>query len=207
MSKNVLFIKGTPLSAGSSRSMEVAEAFLEVYKQVNPKDKIIEKDLFNLDVPYIDGDVLSGWAAYAADKVPIGIEATKVAALKAFTDEFLNVDKLIIQSPMWNLGIPPQLKGYLDTLVVAGTTFKYTPDGPVGLMTGKKAIYIHGSGGVYSDGKIPQHSDAYVHTILNFIGVDVAPTLWVEGIDFNPSAKEEIMKAALVKAKEAATTF
>jgi len=207
MSNNVLFIKGTPLPAGPSRSMEVANAFLETYKQANPNDNIIEKDLFNVDIPYIDGDVLSGWWSYAADKVPTGIEAKKVAALKAFTDEFLTIDKLIIQSSMWNLGLPPQLKGYLDTIVVAGTTFKYTANGPVGLMQDKKAIHIHGSGGVYSDGNLTQHSDAYVQTILNFIGVDVAPTLWVEGIDHNPSAKEEIMEATLAKAKEAALTF
>jgi len=207
MSKKVLFIKGTPLATGISRSKEVADAFIEAYKHANPNDEIIEKDLFTLEIPYIDADLLNGWSKYGNGETPIEIEASKVAAYAVFTDEFLAVDKLIIQSPMWNLSIPSQLKGYLDTLMVAGKTFEYTENGPRGLIIGKKAIHIHGAGGIYSNTTGIEHSDSFVTGILKFIGMDVAPTIWVEGIDSNPEKKEEIMKAAIAKAKEVASTF
>lgn len=207
MSNNVLFIKGTPLPAGASRSLEVADVFLETYKALNPNDTIIEKDLFNVDVPYIDGDVLAGWAAFAAGAELTDVQAKKVAAFGTFTDEFLNADKIIIQSSMWNLSLPPQVKAYMDTLMVAGKTFKYTPTGPVGLMNGKKAIHIHGAGGVYSTNPGIDHSDSYIRAIFNFIGVEVAPTVWVEGIDYNPSEKENIMSKAKETALVAAKSF
>lgn len=207
MSKKVLFIKGTPLPAGPSRSMEVARVFIESYQAANPNDELIEKDLFTIDIPYIDGDILSGWHKYAAKETLTEVESQKVAAFAALTEEFVAADKIIIQSSMWNLGIAPQLKGYLDTLMVAGTTFQYTENGPVGLMTDKKAIHIHGSGGVYSNTTGIEHADSFVTGILGFLGAEVAPSILVEGIDYNPEAKEAIMTAAIAKAKETAQTF
>lgn len=207
MSKKVLFIKGTPLPPGPSRSMEIATAFIEAYKKMNPNDEIIEKDLFTLEIPYIDGDILSGWNKIAKQETLTSIEASKTAKFAAFTAEFFTADKLIIQSSMWNLSIPAQLKGYLDTLMVAGTTFKYTEKGPIGLMNEKKAIHIHGSGGVYSNTTGIEHSDSFVTGILKFLGIHVEPTIWVEGIDSDPSRKNEIMTAMTEKAKTIAETF
>lgn len=207
MSKKVLVVTATPLSPVASRSKAVTEAFLEAYQAKNPNDEIIRRDLFGMEMPYIDGDMLNGWGKYASGEAPTEKEADLVAAFAALTDEFLAADRLIIQSPMWNLSIPAQLKGYLDALMVAGKTFAYTEAGPRGLVQGKKAIHIHGAGGTYSNTTGIEHSDAFVTGILKFIGLDVAPTIWVEGIDSNPDAKEAIMSAALVKAKEAAEQF
>jgi len=203
MSKKVLFIKGTPATS----SKKVAEEFVEAYRIANPNDEIVEKDLFEVEIPYIDTDILSGWSKYAKGEVPTEIEASKVSTFAAFTEEFLAADKLIIQSTMWNLSIPSQLKSYLDTLMVAGKTFEYTENGPKGLATNKKAIHIHGAGGVYSNTTGIEHSDSYVTGILKFIGMEVVPTIWVEGTDANPEKKGEIINKAITKAKEVAPTF
>lgn len=207
MSKKVLYVTGTPLPTGVSRSKEVAEVFINAYKKANPSDIIIEKDLFASWIPYIDGELLSGWKKQENGEVPTEAEASKLAAYAASTEEFLTADKIIIQSSMWNLSIATQLKGYLDTLVVAGKTFSYTENGPKGLMKGKKAIHFHGAGGVYSDTVGVEHSDSFVTGILKFIGIEVLPTIWVEGIDSNPDRKDEIMQAAFEKAKKAAMIF
>jgi len=206
MSKKVLYVKGSP-ATGGSKSQKVADAFIEAYKLANPTDEIIEKDLFEIDIPYIDTDILSGWTKYGKGEAPTEIEASKVAKHAAFTEEFLAADKLILQTSMWNLSVPTQVKGYLDTLMVAGKTFAYTENGPTGLVKDKKAIHIHGAGSVYSNTIGIEHSDSFVTGILGFIGVQVAPTIWVEGIDANPDQKEAIMAEAIRKAKEAAKTF
>jgi len=207
MSKKVLFIKGTPLPAGISRSMEVANAFIVAYQKQNPNDEIIERDLFSGEVPYIDGDVLSGWGKFANNEALTETETRKVTAFNVFTEEFLAADKVIVQSSMWNLSVAPQVKGWLDTINVAGKTFNYTEAGPVGLVTDKKAIHIHGAGGIYSTTAGSQHSDALVTDILKFIGTDVLPTIWVEGLDYNPEAKEETMQKIIATAETVARQF
>ena len=91
--------------------------------------------------------------------------------------------------------------------MVAGQTFKYTAEGPVGLMKGKKAIHIHGSGGVYSNTTGIEHADSYVTGALRFMGIEVAPTIFIEGIDYDPSQKDAIMSRITEQAKEVAKQF
>ena len=109
-------------------------------KKNNPADEVIELELYGMDVPLIDADVLNGWEKSRAGQPLTSEEARKVTAIHDFTHQFMNADKFIIQSSMWNLGIQPLLKAYFDTVMVAGQTFKYTAEGPVGLMKGKKAF-------------------------------------------------------------------
>lgn len=203
----ILFIKGTPQNEELSRSLKIAGQFVEEYKKENPSDEVIELDLYGMNVPLIDADVLNGWNKLGNGEVVTDEEMRKINAINTFTDQFVEADKYIFQSSMWNLGIQPLVKAYFDTVMIAGKTFKYTAEGPVGLMTGKKAIHIHGTGGVYSNTTGIEHSDSYVTTVLGFMGIEVAPTIWVEGIDYNPSQKEEIMAAASEKAKKLAKQF
>lgn len=207
MSQKVLFVKGTPLPAGPSRSTEVAEAFIKAYQEANPTDVVVVRDLFAGDVPFIDGDVLSAWGKYGAGETPTDVEASKAAAFKAWTDEFVAADKVVVQSSMWNLSVAPQVKAWLDTICVAGTTFNYTAEGPVGLATDKKAIHIHGAGGVYSSTTGVEHSDSLVTGVLGFVGANVEPTIWVEGLDFDPSQTETLMAQMIAKAEAVGKAF
>ncbi len=206
MSK-VLFIKGTPQSEEQSRSTQVARAFINEYKELNPTDEVIELDVYQANVPLIDADFLSAQKKLRSEEALTDVEAQKVAAVDAFTEQFTEADKYIIQSSMWNLGIQPLLKAYFDTIMSAGKTFKYTPEGPVGLMKGKKAMHIHGMGGFHEQAIGMEHSDSYVKGVLGFVGVEVVPTIFVEGVDYDPSKEEEIVAAASEKAKAVARTF
>lgn len=206
MSK-VLYIKGTPQSEEKSKSSHIARTFVEEYKKNNPADEVIELELYGMDVPLIDADVLNGWEKSRAGQPLTSEEARKVTAINDFTHQFMNADKFIIQSSMWNLGIQPLLKAYFDTVMVAGQTFKYTAEGPVGLMKGKKAIHIHGSGGVYSNTTGIEHADSYVTGALRFMGIEVLPTIFIEGIDYDPSQKDAIMSRITEQAKEVAKQF
>ncbi|AHL71603.1 FMN-dependent NADH-azoreductase [Bacillus altitudinis MN12] len=206
MSK-VLFVKGTPQSEEQSRSTQVARAFITEYKKVNPTDEIIEVDVYYANVPLIDADFLTGQKKLRSGEVLTDVESQKIEAVNAFTKQFMEADKYIIQSSMWNLGIQPLLKAYFDTIMSAGKTFKYTSEGPEGLMKGKKAIHIHGMGGFYSQAIGMEHSDSYVRGALKFVGIEVEPTIFVEGIDYDPTKEEEIVTSTIEKAKTVARTF
>lgn len=198
----VLLIKGTPAAQGS-KSWEIAQELASEFKAQNPSATIETIDLYGIDLPEIDTDVLTAWGKFATGGEPTATEASKVEKLNAMVDKFIGADRYIVQSSMYNLGIPHKLKGYLDACITAGKAFKYTEKGPEGLLTDKKAIHVHGAGGFYSGGQAPEFSDSYIQGILGFAGIQVKPTIWIEGVDFDPSKKDEVMAAALEKAKAA----
>ncbi|MBC1557424.1 FMN-dependent NADH-azoreductase [Listeria booriae] len=197
----LLFIKASPLPDDVSRSMVVATAFLEKYQEENPDDVVERIDVYTHDIPMIDGAFMAAGNALREGKEFTDLDPEmqqKLTQFDALTQQFIDADKYVIVSPLWNLGIPPMLKAYFDTVVVAGKTFRYTETGPEGLLKGKKALQIHGSGGVYSTGEsdLETHGEPYINTILNFIGIETLPSVFVEGVDYDPTRKDEILNAA-----------
>lgn len=211
MSK-VLYITANPKSAKDSFSLSVAEAFLETYRQANPKDEIIHLDLYKMNIPLIDENVFSGWG-----KLQQGVafdqlnpeESNSVAQINQLCDQFIAADKYIFVTPMWNLGLPPKMKAYVDTFFMAGKTFKYTENGPVGLLNDKKAVHIQARGGVYSEGpaKAFEFGDSYIRTALTFLGVTSIESVIVEGMAQTPDKAEAIKTAAVDRAKQVAQNF
>ncbi|MBC2077938.1 FMN-dependent NADH-azoreductase [Listeria booriae] len=197
----LLFIKASPLPDDVSRSMVVATAFLEKYQEENPDDVVERIDVYTHHIPMIDGAFMAAGNALREGKAFTDLDPEmqqKLTQFDALTQQFIDADKYVIVSPLWNLGIPPMLKAYFDTVVVAGKTFRYTETGPEGLLKGKKALQIHGSGGVYSTGEsdLETHGEPYINTILNFIGIETLPSVFVEGVDYDPTRKDEILNAA-----------
>jgi FMN-dependent NADH-azoreductase len=186
--KKVLFIKANPKTSTQSFSLGASEKFMKEYQEINPKDEIVELDLYKLDIPYIDEDVFSGWG-----KLGQGVAFTelteeeqyKVSTINKFTEQFIEFDKYVFASPLWNFSLPPKMKVYIDTLMVAGKTFKYTAEGPVGLLSNKKALHVQASGGFYSEGptKAMEHGNSYLKTVLGFMGVSDISTVLLEGVN------------------------
>ncbi|WP_431087648.1 FMN-dependent NADH-azoreductase [Paenibacillus sp. 8b26] len=203
----ILFIKSTPVQDELSRSTQIARIFLERVMELNPSDEVIEMDLFNMEVPFVDMDVLNAKTKLRTmtfDDLTEN-EKSKIKVFDQFTQQFMNADKYIIVSPLWNLGFPPVLKAYFDAVCWAGKTFRYTPHGAVGLLENKLGIHIHGCGGKYSTGGA--YSDPYVRGVMNFMGVEMLPTIFVEGIDENPDQSEQILASAKEKALDMAESF
>lgn len=173
----MLYIKANPKPEDQSFSLSVAREFLNTYRQqVSPDDEITEIDLYQVDIPYLDTDVFNGWGKLQqgmAFEQLTATEKTKVNAINQFTDQFVAADKYVFVTPMWNFSVPPKMKAYIDTICVAGKTFKYTEEGPVGLLSNKKAVHIQARGGIYSEGpaKDFEFGDRYLRTVLTFLGV------------------------------------
>ena len=211
MSK-LLYITANPKAEEQSYSLSVGRAFLEEYKNANPDDDIIELDLYQTHIPHIDTDVFSGWGKLQQGKAFDELSAeekTKVARINELTDQFISADRYVFVTPLWNFSFPPMVKAYIDTICIAGKTFRYTAEGPVGLLQGKRAVHIQARGGVYSEGpaKDMEFGDKYLRTVLGFIGIQDVQTVVVEGMAQMPDQAQSIKEKAIANAREAARGF
>jgi FMN-dependent NADH-azoreductase len=136
-------------------------------------------------------------------------EKDKVSRINTLTEQFISADKYVFVTPMWNFSIPPKMKAYIDTICIAGKTFKYTAEGPVGLLTDKSAVHIQARGGVYSEGPARdfEFGDRYIRTILTFLGVPSIESVIVEGMAQMPNEADNIKAKAIERAKEVARNF
>ena len=107
---------------------------------------------------------------------------------------------------MWNLSVPAILKAYIDYVSVVGIAFKYTEQGPVGLLENKKAVYVAARGGAYSG--TPYEMDGiYLRTMLNFFGIKDIETIAAEKLDVAGEDVEKIVQDSISEAKEVANKF
>ncbi|MBU3160004.1 FMN-dependent NADH-azoreductase [Clostridium frigoris] len=211
MSK-VLYITANPKTKENSFSLAVGNEFLETYKSSNPNDEITILDLYKTEVPFIDEVVLRAWGKLGAGVTFEQLdskEQTKVVAMNNLLDQFLAADKYVFVTPLWNFTIPPMMKAYLDNICIVNKTFKYTENGPVGLLSDKKAVHIQARGGVYSVGPAMDYElgDRYINTILSFIGITDKQSIIVEGMNATPDKAEEIKINAINEARKVALKF
>ncbi|UKS28021.1 NAD(P)H-dependent oxidoreductase [Paenibacillus sp. HWE-109] len=209
----VMYITAHPLDPQSSYSLAVGKEFIEAYREANPGDEVIHLDLYKENIPQFDADVLRGW-----EKLRLGssfdqltdAEKSKVARLEAIVDQFVAADKYVYVSPMWNFSIPPVLKAYTDATSIPGKTFKYTEDGPEGLLTGKKALHIQASGSVYLEGPLAplEMGYSYLNKVLHFYGIQSIEAIFVEGTALKSQEQATAIKEkAIAHAKEVAKRF
>jgi FMN-dependent NADH-azoreductase len=120
----------------------------------------------------------------------------------AYMDELFASDILVIGAPMYNFTVPTPLKAWIDRIVVAGKTFRYTAAGPEGLLKGKKTYIASARGGVYSAGSPAaalEHHESYLLGLLAFLGVTDVTVVRAEGVGAGPQAREAAVAQALAE--------
>ncbi|WP_415336594.1 NAD(P)H-dependent oxidoreductase [Clostridium perfringens] len=198
MSK-VLYIKANIKNEGESRTFKVSDSFVEEYKKNNPEDEIITLDLYKENIDFLRADDL-GKLFGPKD------EESKNNSILKYAYQFADADKYIIAAPMWNLSFPAILKAYIDYVSVSGITFKYTAEGPVGLLNNKKAVHIVSRGGGY-DNSPYEMGDRYLRTILGFFGIKDIETIVIDNLDVMGVNVEEKVEEGIEKAISLAKKF
>ncbi|EOU1841698.1 FMN-dependent NADH-azoreductase [Clostridium perfringens] len=198
MSK-VLYIKANIKNEGESRTFKVSDSFVEEYKKNNPEDQIITLDLYKENIDFLRADDL-GKLFGPKD------EESKNNSILKYAYQFADADKYIIAAPMWNLSFPAILKAYIDYVSVSGITFKYTAEGPVGLLNNKKAVHIVSRGGGY-DNSPYEMGDRYLRTILGFFGIKDIETIAIDNLDVIGVNVKEKVKEGIEKAISLAKKF
>jgi FMN-dependent NADH-azoreductase len=204
----LLVVRAHPLTSEFSRSMQLTDEFVHVYAGAHPDDDVVDLNLYNRAIPEIDLDLLSAWQKLGAGTPFVHMHAAeqmKATLFEGYTTQFLGADKVVVANPLWNLQVPTRLKAWIDTISVAGRTFRYDDDGiAVGLVRGKKAVHIQTSGGVFG-GLDP--ASVYVQTIFTFLGVEDFTHIGAEGMDHDPEHAGEIVATALARVREVAAAF
>ena len=114
-------------------------------------------------------------------------------------DEFLGADTIVVGAPMYNFTLPTQLKAWIDRILVAGKTFRYTESGPEGLAGGRRVIVGLARGGFYDKGSPAsslEHLESYLRGVFNFIGIE-PEFVAADGLAVSPEQREQSIKLAL----------
>ena len=205
----VLYVKGNPKGTEQSYSLRLGQDFITAYQAAHPDAVVSELDLYEDHIPLIDADVMTGWGKLAAQSELSHHEASKVQRLGELVDQFLAHDLIVIAAPMWNFGYPPMVKAYIDAVSVAGKTFTYTENGPVGLVKDTKAVIIEARGGVYANTphSVVEHSQSHLRAVLGFLGIADVQTVLAEGFNATPDKAEEIFAQATDRGQQLAASL
>ncbi|RCW45482.1 FMN-dependent NADH-azoreductase [Paenibacillus prosopidis] len=205
----VLFVKANDRAIEQAVSVKLYHAFLESYKNSHPEDTIIELDLFQEELPYMNADMINGnfKAARGFDLTAEEQAAAQVST--KYVDQFIAADKVVFAFPLWNFTIPAVLHTYIDYLFQAGKTFSYTAEGPVGLITDKKVAILNARGGIYSEGPAAAAEMSYnlIKNTLGFFGVTDIESIIVEGHNQLPDQADKIITTGIAQAEKVAAGF
>ena len=181
---NILQINSSARSTGSE-STRIADAIVARLQAANPGANVVRRDLAANPHPSIDEATLGALFTPADQRTPE--QAARVALDDALIAEVQAADAIVIGAPMYNFGITVQLKSWFDAIARAGVTFRYTAEGPEGLLKNKKVFVALSRGGVHkngaSDSQVP-----FLKTFLGFIGLTDVSFVYSEGHGMGPEA-------------------
>ena len=123
-------------------------------------------------------------------------DADEAALAATVMDEFLQADVIVVGAPMYNFGIPSQLKAWIDRVAVAGKTFRYTADGPQGLAGGKRVVVAASYGGFHAADASSNFVEPYLRFVFGFLGIDDIEFVTVEGLAVSPEQRAAAMSDA-----------
>ena len=192
----VLIVKAHPLDPPKSYALRALEEFETRFASLHPEDMIEIVDVFEDQIPTLDKPLLEAMAAAKKGEEIASEQAERLERYNAFTQQFLSADKIVVVNPLWNLNVPSQLVSWINTINVAGLTFKYGPEGSIGLIKDKKLLHIQSNGGVYA-GQDP--AAQYIKSIFEFLGFKDIQQVFIEGQSADPSQAQAIFEEAMGK--------
>jgi FMN-dependent NADH-azoreductase len=165
--------------------------------------EIVRRDIGGNPIPHLGPETVTAIRTGEAS-TEAGREA--LALSDALIEELRAADVLVIGAPMYNFGIPSTLKAWFDHVLRARVTFRYTADGPEGLLTGKKAIVVESRAGLYSEGPSValDSQEPHLRTLLAFMGITNVTFVRAEKLAFGPEAAEASLAAASGELRELA---
>ncbi|AAY90829.1 FMN-dependent NADH-azoreductase 2 [Pseudomonas protegens] len=184
-----------------SVSRQLTQTFIQQWQAAHPGDSITVRDLARNPVPHLDANLLGGWMKPAEQRS--AAEQDSLQRSNELTEELLAADVLVMAAPMYNFAIPSTLKAWLDHVLRAGVTFKYTDTGPQGLLTGKRAYVLTARGGIYA-GSTADHQEPYLRQVMGFIGIHDVEFIHAEGLNLGGDFHEKGLNQANAKLAQVA---
>jgi len=165
-----------------SNSIKLGQAIVTKLIEAHPDASVEEVNLIEENYPHLDAPHFQAFLTPAAELTEVDQEAIKYSD-KAIR-QLMEADYIVIGSPFYNFGIHSALKAWIDHIIRAGVTFRYTEQGPVGLIKGKKVYIALASGGIYSDGPAQSYdfNGPYLKQVLGFLGMTDLKIFRAEGL-------------------------
>ena len=183
----ILQINGSARRDGAN-STRLANDIVERLKASHPGAQVTLRDLAATPHPVLDETALGALFTPAEQRTPE--QAARVALDDALIAELQAHDVIVLGVPMYNFGVTVQIKAWLDAVARAGVTFRYTANGPEGLVKGKTVYVALARGGIYRD--TPNDSQVpYLKTMLGFLGMTDLRFIYAEGLAMGPEAVEK----------------
>lgn len=177
--RNTLVQINSSLFSGNGQSSALADQFVAKWQAAHPDGTVFRHDLTTENIPHLDGPRFLSFLAKPEERT------AEQQAVVAYSDTLINelraASTIVIGLPLYNFGVPSQLKAYFDHIARAGETFRYTSEGPVGLLTGKRAYVVAARGGNYAGTPLDTQTN-YVRDFLAFIGITDVTFVYAEGL-------------------------
>jgi FMN-dependent NADH-azoreductase len=196
---NILQINSSARREGSY-STRLADRLVARLRQADPEATLTVRDLTTTPHPTLDESALGALFTPASQRT--AEQAARVALDDALIAEIAAADVVVLGVPMYNFGVPAQLKNWIDAIARVGVTFRYTASGPEGLLKGKKVYVALARGGKYrntpADTQVP-----YLSTVLGFLGMTDVHYVYAEGLSMGADAEREALATAYAEIEDA----
>ena len=175
------------IMADASVSRQLSQAIVSQLSEKHAQVEVEYLDLATQPIPHLDAEIL------------MGQNVEQSALGERIIQQYLDADVVVIGAAMYNFGITSTLKAWIDRISVAGRTFKYTENGPVGLAGDKKAYIASSRGGVYGENSPVDFQEDFLKTVFNFTGVTDVEIIRAESVNMGPELKDKAIAAALAQ--------
>lgn len=175
------------IMADASVSRQLSQAIVSQLSEKHAQVEVEYLDLATQPIPHLDAEIL------------MGKDVEQSALGECIIQQYLDADVVVIGAAMYNFGITSTLKAWIDRISVAGRTFKYTENGPVGLAGDKKAYIASSRGGVYGENSPVDFQEGFLKTVFNFTGVTDVEIIRAEGVNMGPELKDKAIATALAQ--------
>ncbi|RCK44700.1 FMN-dependent NADH-azoreductase [Thalassospira profundimaris] len=194
---NILHVNAS-VNGENSNSRHIASKLIERIVAADPSAKVVERDANDKAISALTGETVG--AFYTPEESRTDAQKEVIAVSDKMVAELQAADVLVIGAPMYNFSVPSTLKAWVDLIARVGVTFKYTENGAVGLLGGKKAYVVVATGGV------PVNSPAdfatpYLKQVLGFVGISEVEVIDASGFAVNA---EEAMQRAIANVEAVA---
>lgn len=192
--KRILHLMSSLKGHDQSYSIKLGRAIVDKVVEKYPGSTVEELNLVEEEVPHLSPAMLAAMFTPAEQLTPEGKELARYS--EEAIEKLKGADIIVVGAPLYNFTIHTPLKSWMDHVSRAGVTFKYTENGPVGLVTGKKVYVAMSSGGIYSEGPSQAYDFVvpYIKALFGFLGMTDVSVFRAEGV-----ALPELQEAALEK--------
>lgn len=181
------------LNGEQGQSSQLAQRFVNNWKRSNQDGRVLVRDLSRQPLPHLDADRFQAFLADPAQRDPA--QEAVATTSEALIGELRQADVIALGLPMYNFSVPSTFKAWYDHIARAGITFRYTENGPEGLLGGRKLYVFVASGGRYT-GTPADTITPLTTTLFNFIGITDITFVRAEGLAMGEALKNEALNGA-----------